>query len=148
MMVFILISISSMKGTASPTCIWTKCRLHFWAIFRNVSHAISCTPSCVSKVSKKKQSVIMCQRRARQFGKLNKIYKHNMTESNTKWYKIYSDCYDLPTPNHPPPKTRQDVRKKITSMVSIPAMKYLIYPSNVSLKNSENKPPMKTYAWS
>ena len=29
--------------------------------------------------------------------------------------------------------------------MSIPAKKYLIYPSNVSLKNSENKPPMKTY---
>ncbi|TNN60461.1 hypothetical protein EYF80_029312 [Liparis tanakae] len=48
MMVLMLLRISSMKGITSPTWTWTKCRRHFWAILMKVSHAMSCTPSCVS----------------------------------------------------------------------------------------------------
>jgi hypothetical protein len=53
MIVFIPFRISSMNGITSPTCTCTKCRLHFCAILMNVSHAMSCTPSCVSVKGKK-----------------------------------------------------------------------------------------------
>lgn len=47
-MVLIVERISSMNGIGSPSCTVTKCLLHFSAILIKVSHAISCTPSCVS----------------------------------------------------------------------------------------------------
>lgn len=45
MILLIVERISSINGTNSPVCGVTKCRLHFSAIFMNVSQAISCTPS-------------------------------------------------------------------------------------------------------
>jgi hypothetical protein len=33
-----------MKGSDSPACCMTKCRLHFCEILMKVSHAMSCTP--------------------------------------------------------------------------------------------------------
>ena len=48
MMVLIEFRISSMNGITSPICTWTKWRRHLDEILMNVSHAMSCTPSCVS----------------------------------------------------------------------------------------------------
>lgn len=52
MILLMVDKISSIKGTASPICNVTKCRLHFRAILIKVSHAMSCTPSCVSNKKK------------------------------------------------------------------------------------------------
>lgn len=41
MILLMVDNISSMKGTASPICNVTKCRLHFRAILIKVSHAMS-----------------------------------------------------------------------------------------------------------
>ena len=44
---------SSMKGIASPTCRMTNLRRHFCEILRKVSHAMSCTPGCISCMNSK-----------------------------------------------------------------------------------------------
>mmetsp|Transcript_48320 Transcript_48320/g.114985 ORF Transcript_48320/g.114985 Transcript_48320/m.114985 type:complete len:234 (+) Transcript_48320:1624-2325(+) len=43
----------SMKGACSCGWCLTNCSLHRWQIFRNVSHAMSCTPGCVSCMNSK-----------------------------------------------------------------------------------------------
>ena len=42
-----------MKGIASPTCRMTNLRRHFCEILRKVSHAMSCTPGCISCMNSK-----------------------------------------------------------------------------------------------
>ena len=44
--------ISSMNSIDSPSCMATNCRLQLCAILKNVSHAMSCTPSWVSEFKK------------------------------------------------------------------------------------------------
>ena len=42
---------SSTNGSCSPTCVMTNLRLHLMVIFKNVSHAMSCTPGWVSCIN-------------------------------------------------------------------------------------------------
>mmetsp|Transcript_53360 Transcript_53360/g.115845 ORF Transcript_53360/g.115845 Transcript_53360/m.115845 type:complete len:224 (-) Transcript_53360:86-757(-) len=42
------VSSSLMKGCSSVACTRTNLKRHRWAILRNVSHAMSCTPGCSS----------------------------------------------------------------------------------------------------